>query len=73
MGLGVSDRTIQPSLVINAYDCDEPIGEDYLQSLKQLAELGKSVAPAVIGEIMLRKLAAMHPDVLRPLFPTMAR
>jgi hypothetical protein len=73
MGLGVSDRTIQPSLVINAFACDVPVGQEHLQSLKQLAELGYSAAPAVIGEIMLRKLAAMHPDVLRPLFPTMAR
>jgi hypothetical protein len=72
MGLGVSDTTIQTALVINAFAGDVPIGQDDLQSLKQLAELGKSVAPSFIGEIILRKLAAMHPDVLRPLFPTMA-
>jgi hypothetical protein len=72
MGLGVSDMTIQPALVFRAFTDNVPIGDDYVQSLKQLAELGKSVAPSVIGEIMLRKLAAMHPDVIPPLFPTMA-
>jgi hypothetical protein len=73
MGLGLeADATGPAMLVVRAYDCDKSIGQDHLQSLKQLAELGKSVAPSVIGEIMLRKLAAMHPDVLPPLFPTMA-
>jgi hypothetical protein len=72
MGLGVSDMTIQPALVLNAFAGDVPVGQGHLQFLKQLAELGASVAPFVIGEIMLRKLAAMHPDVFRPLFPTMA-
>jgi hypothetical protein len=71
-GLGFRADATEPALLVRTYDCDEPIGEDYLHSLKQLAELGKSVSPAVIGEIMLRKLAAMHPDVLPPLFPTMA-
>jgi hypothetical protein len=61
-----------PALLVRAYDCEEPLGEDYSQSLKQLAELGKNIAPTVIGEIMLRKPAAMHPDVLPPLFPTIA-
>jgi hypothetical protein len=72
MGLGVSDTTIQPALVFNAFAGNVPVGQDHVQSLKQLAELGKNVAPSVIAEIMLRKLAAMHPDVLSPLFPTMA-
>jgi hypothetical protein len=72
IGLGLAWYATGPALLVRAYDCEEPIGEDYQQSLKQLAELGKSVAPSVIGEIMLRKLAAMHTDVLPPLFPTIA-
>jgi hypothetical protein len=72
IGLGMGSDATGPALLVRAYDCDEPIGEDSLQSLQKLAELGKSVAPSFIGEIMLRKLGAMHPDVFRPLFPTMA-
>jgi hypothetical protein len=72
MGLGVSDMTIQPSLVFRAFAGNTPVGQDHIQSLQKLAELGKSVAPSFIGETMLLKLAAMHPDVFRPLFPTMA-
>lgn len=72
-GLGLEEDATGPAmLVVRTYDCDRPIGEDDLQSLEQLVELGKNVAPSVIGEMMLRKLAAMHPDVLPPLFPTIA-
>lgn len=72
MGLGVKDNATGPAtLVIRTYHGDEPIGVDQLHSLKQLTELGKDAAPPFIAEIMLRKLAAMHPDVLSPLFPTL--
>ena len=71
MGLGVENDATGPAmLTIGNYHGDEPIGVDQLHSLKQLVELGKDAAPSFIAEIMLRKLAARHPDVLPPLFPT---
>jgi hypothetical protein len=71
MGLGVAEEAAGPvMLVVRRYEGDRPIGDDSLHSLKQLALLGENVAPSVIGEVMLRKLAALHPDVLAPLFPT---
>lgn len=69
-GLGVEEDEAGPAmLVIRTYHGHDPIGEDERHSLKQLAELGKDVAPSFIAEIMLRKLAAMHPEVLLALFP----
>jgi hypothetical protein len=69
LGLGLGRDASGPAVLIQTLDYDEPYGEAYLQSLKHLADLGTSAAPSAIGEIMLRKLAAMHPDVLPPLFP----
>jgi hypothetical protein len=72
MGLGFASDAAGPTLVIRVYDGSEPNGEEQHQSLAQLAALGKSVAPSIIGAAMLRQLAAMHPDVLAPLFPALA-
>lgn len=72
MGLGLGADATGPTLQVRTYDCDKRLGQDHQQSIKQLAELGESVAPSLIGELMLRKLAAMYPDVIPPLFPTMA-
>jgi hypothetical protein len=58
--------------VVRTYDGQESVGDEKLYSLTQLAALGKSVAPSIIGEAILRKLATMHPDVLAPLFPSLA-
>jgi hypothetical protein len=71
MGLGVSDMTIQPALVLNTFAGNAPVGKGQLQFLKQLAEMGESAAPAFLGDIMLRKLAAMHPDAFAP-FPNLS-
>jgi hypothetical protein len=69
IGLGYREDAPEPALVVRRYDCDVPFGEDHLKSLRELSDTGRIVAPFIIGEIMLRKLAAMHPDVLSPLVP----
>lgn len=73
MGLGVTYHATGPALAVRTYDGELPIAEDFQRSLTELAELaelGKGLVPSLIGEIVLRKLAALHPDVLPPLFPT---
>jgi hypothetical protein len=72
MGLGFGADETGPALLVGAYDGEVPLGEASTQSLALLHDVGPGVAPAVIGDMMLRRLAVMNPDVLRPLFPTLA-
>jgi hypothetical protein len=72
VGLGLGMYASGPALLVRTFDCDVPYGEDYSQSLRDLADIGKGAAPSLIGEILLRKLAALHLDVLPPLFPTVS-
>ncbi len=71
MGLGFGADQTGSALLVGAYDGEVPLGAASAQSLALLHELGPAVAPAVIGDMMLRRLAMMNPDVLRPLFPTL--
>lgn len=71
MGLGYGADRTGPALLVGAYDGDVPLGEANAQSLALLHDLGPGVAPSVIGDMMLRRLAVMNPEVLGPLFPTL--
>lgn len=71
MGLGVSDMTIEPALVLNTFADNALFGKGQLQFLKQLADMGENAAPAFLGDIMLRKLIELHPDAFAP-FPNLS-
>ena len=73
VGLGLGRDNTGPALAVSAYDGCQPVGEEQTHSLALLNGLGKSCAPSIIGKFVLQKLAAMHPDVLAPLFPAMGQ
>lgn len=70
MGLGVRGGVADLVLVAGSYDGNTVISEDDTQSARRLAELGSGAAPSIIGDLMLRKLAAMHQDILWAMAPS---
>ena len=63
MGLGLRDEPHGITLLLQAYEGDQTLGQPEALSLARLEAMQRSAAMYLIGDGMLRKLAALHRDV----------